>query len=45
MLGIKEGVSQAGARLNACDAWPDATSIYWTGRTSASGTAYCLKGL
>lgn len=45
VLGIKEGVSQAGARLNACDAWPDATSIYWTGRTSASGTAYCLKGL
>ena len=45
VLGIKDGVSQAGARLNACDAWPDATSIYWTGRTSASGTAYCLKGL
>lgn len=45
VLGIREDVSQAGARLNACDAWPDATSIYWTGRTSASGTAYCLKGL
>lgn len=45
ILGIEENQSQAASRLpSACDKWPDATTIYWTG-TNRSGTTYCMKSL
>lgn len=45
VLGIKEKVSQASARLGACEAFPDTDSVYWEGRQTGSGTVYCLQKL
>ncbi|MFT3860968.1 hypothetical protein [Micropruina sp.] len=45
ILGIQEKVSQASARMGACADWADTTSVYWQGRNSSSGIAYCLQKL
>ena len=45
VLGIVEKQSQISARMGACKAFPETTSVYWQGRDTKSGTVYCLKKL
>jgi hypothetical protein len=43
VLGIVEKQSQISARMGACKAFPETTSVYWEGRNNSSGTVYCLQ--
>lgn len=45
VIGIVEKQSQISARMGACKAFPETTSVYWQGRDTKSGTVYCLKKL
>lgn len=45
VLGIVEKQSQISARMGACKAFPETTSVYWEGRNTGNGTVYCLKKL
>jgi len=45
ILGIVEKQSKLSGQLGVCRTWPDTTSVYWEGRTTTSGTVYCLKRL
>jgi len=45
ILGIVQNQGKLSGQLGVCRTWPETTSVYWEGRTTSSGTVYCMKKL